>query len=204
MIDLRKQFFDFWCISAEKKQFEIMANCNYESNLSSIVMYDDDAVLVEIARSMGLSLYHEYYRLDAVLFNDATDKVPNCPKGQTWLSTIQIAFEHENYINSGLFQEVSHLMITDCNLGVLVTYPNTEDEIKREIKILHKLISDSLFGKRTIRHKNILLIFGWQMPEKLIWFACSYEANDWEMLNDNIDLYLDLCNFQTNPFSIHK
>src|SRR5438309_6138042 len=66
---------------------------------------------------------------------------PGSPPNTTWLRRIRVAFEHENYFNSGLFQEVSHLLITDCDLRVLVSYPNDPDaELSYQLKYLHEVI----------------------------------------------------------------
>lgn len=181
-------FFNSWITTTKLRQDIIIENWNYESQLSSVIMYDDQSVLSEISKQLNLNVYFEYYKLDAILFKNS-DRVSVAPSSQTWISSIQIAFEHENYINSGLFQEASHLMITDCNLAVLVTYPNYENEINREIKILHKLIQESLIGKETISSKNFLLIFGWKIKRNVYWVGCEFKENDWGIVNPNCEVF---------------
>jgi hypothetical protein len=201
MTDILETFFKNWLQATSKRKKDITQFWNYESELSSVIMYDSNSVLGDLSAKMELNYKCEYYKLDAVFYH-SDDKVSYAPSGQTWLSTIQIAFEHENYINSGLFQETSHLMITDCNLAVLVTYPNNELEISREIKLLHELIQKSLAQKKTITEKKFLLIFGWLQNEDLLWFGCRFQNDDWQLLDQSkLDLQ-QKTSISTATFSI--
>jgi len=126
--------------------------------------------------------YCEYYSLDAVFYLDG-DLVAQCPKGSTWLANTRIVFEHENDFTSGLFQEVSHLMIARADLRVLVTYPQ-EYDLKTELDRLADVIRRS-----GLADPNFLLITGkgvrgengaWKEVE---WKAYTYQADGLKLLN---------------------
>ncbi|MBC8883343.1 hypothetical protein H9X57_07600 [Flavobacterium piscinae] len=68
-----------------------------------------------------------YYSLDAILYKEEF-LVPNIKTNTFWFREIEVAFEHENNFNKNLFQEVSHLLITNSHLKVLVTYPNQNEK----------------------------------------------------------------------------
>lgn len=157
------RFYAAWKKVCDAMTSRLLDNWENGGNYSSVIFGDKaTSVAVEVGRKLELDCYFNYYSLDAVYFHRAEDTVPvpPAPPESTWLQNIRIAFEHENYFRSGLFQEVSHLMIARAQLRVLVTYPETNDptEVEKELAQLHHIIEHSglpdpafllIMGKRT-------------------------------------------------------
>lgn len=110
--------------------------------------------------------------------------MPNIPVGTTWVRRIRIAFEHENDFGSGLFQEVSHLLITDCDLRVVVTYPDSRDRLDRELQYLHAIIAGTDRANQIAETGAFLFIAGWRDVEKgaIEWWGYVYEPTVWRRL----------------------
>jgi hypothetical protein len=138
------EFFAQWQIECQVRVHELLANWEQGGSYTATVF---GGPAFEVGRKFDLECYLNYYSLDAVYFRRDDDAVADsiAPPNSTWLHNIRIAFEHENYFRSGLYQETSHLLITRAELRVLVTYPETEDsnEIERELGVLHQIISSS-------------------------------------------------------------
>jgi len=116
-------FFAAWREACADRQMQLIDVWEKPAHYTAAILgRTTDAIVTRVAEKLKLRLYREYYSIDAVFFRD-TDRVPNVPEGETWIHSIQVAFEHENFFESGLFQETSHLLITRAELRVLVTYP---------------------------------------------------------------------------------
>ena len=100
----------------------------------------------------------------------------------TWIRRIRIAFEHENYFNSGLFQEVSHLLITDCDLRVLVSYPNKRDEFDSQLVYLHSIIAGTDRSNQIAETGAFLFISGWRENDTIEWSGYVYERTQWRKI----------------------
>lgn len=144
---------------------------------TSEVLYNDDSVIKALADKFKLKSYLNYYCLDAIFFKDCSDRVHCAPSGQTWVHNIRVAFEHEHVFRPGLFQEVSHLLITRADLRVLVSYPNNDEDLNAELRNLGRIISDSDLGRTD---PGFLLITGKKTrgDTDIQWRAYTYQSND--------------------------
>jgi hypothetical protein len=108
--------------------------------------------------------------------------VPDISEGWCWLKDIRIAFEHENNFNSGLYQEVSHLLITNCELRVLVTYPDNGD-ITKTFNYLHTIIKGSRQNEEISESGSFLLIFGYEAG--FAWEGYIYNTEKWIKIDES-------------------
>jgi len=147
------------------------------------VLTDEDSVIRHIANAMKLQCYDNYYCLDAVLF-DEHDVVRASPQSTTaCVRRVRVAFEHENDFNSGLFQEVCHLLITDCDLRVLVSYPENPEDLKYQLDFLHKVIKGTGRSQSISETSSFLFIvdtLGKTTLKK--WQAFVYRSAAWKKL----------------------
>lgn len=89
-----------------------------------------------------------------------------------------MAFEHENSFNRDLYKEVAHLLITDCDLRVLVTYPNRD--ISSILDYLHQIISSNRKATTFSQEESILLVFGYEAG--FLWEGRVYKSTQWKEL----------------------
>lgn len=149
-------FFTAWQAECSVQRKVLLEAWDSSPDYTAAVLrnYPAGSVVAEVGRRLNLATYCEYYGLDAIFFadrnerNDRNDRVHCSPLGQTWVHTIQVAFEHENHFASGLFQEVSHLLITRADLRVLVTYPEAYPE-QPELGRLSQIIKAANLGDQT-------------------------------------------------------
>lgn len=153
--------------------------------MTAHVITEENSIIKTIADRMQLKSCCEYYEIDAVLFKDPEDRVPDAPAGTTWIRRIRVAFEHENYFNSGLFQEVSHLLVTDCDLRVLVSYPNSKDELDQQLDYLCKVISGSDRANQISENSSFLLIVEVGRLPCLEWCGYVFKNGRWQDLPRN-------------------
>lgn len=139
---------------------------------------DDNCVIEEVADKLNLLCYpRDYYSIDTLLYKQE-DLVPLLKEGCYWFRDIRVAFEHENNFRSGLYQEVSHLLLTNADLKVLVTYPN--EDTTNELKYLHEIISGNRQSKSISEEENFLLIFGYETGFE--WDGFVYKQDDWKQI----------------------
>jgi len=168
-------FFTTWKEVCESQVDLLFKNWSNPRTYSSIILDMDNSVLDQISKKLCINYYREYYSLDAV-FYDESDLVPDRPENTTWLRRIRIAFEHENNID-GIYQEISHLLITNCDLRVLVTYPNVDE------KVHLKYIQDLMIGSNSSSSIPILVIFGWKEENNyILWEGYEFKQTGWILL----------------------
>jgi len=162
-----QQFFEAWKKVCESRKPRLLKEWELCPNYTAEIFDADGAVIQGLAEELKLDAYQSYYSIDAIFVNKTNDRVHCAPKTQNWFQNIRIAFEHENIFRSGLFQEVSHLLITRANLRVLVSYPDNEGDLESELVKLAQIISDSdlaetdpaflfIVGERINSNTNIL------------------------------------------------
>lgn len=173
-------FFRVWSKMAESKKVELLNKWSNPTLFTSAVFYDENALLKLVSNELGLENYDDYYSIDEVFYSK-DDLVPGVPESQTWLRSIKIAFEHENFFKSGLFQEVSHLLITKCDLRVLVTYPDGIDP-QPELDYLHKIILDTRDSNLLAEGESFLLIFGDKDENNIIWEGRIFKLKNWQKI----------------------
>lgn len=177
-----KDFFQAWLTVVEQpERLETLKRIwsNYKAFTSEII-FNSNSVITDVAKELKLECYNrDYYSLDAIFFN-TTDKVPETNENTYWFKDIEIAFEHENTYNYNLFQEVAHLLITRCNLRVLVSYPQNEKEPIS--KYLHEVISSCSIANEIAEKENFLFILGYHYEGKCEWEGWVYASTDWKKI----------------------
>ncbi len=173
------EFFKHWISTSNELVTDFEAKWNNASDYTYFILND---VLEIITKKCNLSYYNEYYNIDSVFFKNE-DLVPNIPENTTWLKHIRIAFEHENKFNSGLYQEISHLLITQCDIRILVTYPEGSD-INSELDRLHDIVFQTKLSKDLSDNQSLLIILGKLVDRKTIWTGYIYNAKDWTEISE--------------------
>lgn len=174
-----EKFYIAWCSKVELRQQELLNTWSNSKAYTKAIIHSDDSILMDVSKALGLKCYNaDYYYIDAVFFQ-SEDLVADYPKAY-YLTDIRIAFEHENVFNSGLFQEVCHLLQINCDLKVLVAYPPNEVDEKAELDYLHKIISKSRSKNSLSENKSFLVIMGHNDLSK--WKGWIYQSMKWEQI----------------------
>ena len=177
------EFFEYW-VDACVQRHDILSRDWFNSPVfTSHVFTEPNAIIQAIASRLRLRCYCGYYSIDAILFEDG-DLVPDIPVGTTWVRRIRVAFEHENDFDSGLFQEVSHLLITDCDLRVVVAYPRNPVELHRQLQYLHTIIAGTDRADQVAETAAFLFIVGWRdgVNGTIEWEGYVYDRTQWRKL----------------------
>lgn len=147
------------------KNISAVSRCwDNSHDYTNLIIKNDNSLIMQISNELNLSCYNgDYYSIDSVLYHER-DRINNNPG--TYLRHIVVAFEHENSFSSGLYQEVTHLLITRADLKVLVSYPpnelnkQTNNTIKKELNFLYNIIKDSPHADDIAEKEDFLIIFG--------------------------------------------
>src|ERR1051326_1916563 len=153
-------FFSSWVQICNERQHILFNDWFDKTRYTAHILSENNSVIDAVAATLDLKAYDGYYFLDAIFFDQNKDLVPDCPEGKTWVRRIRVAFEHENYFDSGLFQELSHLLITDCDLRVLVTYTANENNLKAQFSYLLKMVLETDCSQLISESSSLLLIIG--------------------------------------------
>ena len=173
-------FFRIWKQIVQKRKQEMLKVWRNSKELTHFVKGSENSVISELAKKLDLLSYEQdYYSIDSILYRKE-DLTPGINKNSFWFRDIKVAFEHENNFKSGIYQEISHLLITNCELKVLVTYPDYEPD--NELEYLHKVISGTRHSKKLSENENMLIIFGYENGFE--WEGFIYKENKWEKLNE--------------------
>ncbi len=154
-------FFQTWKEVCNDNKEILLENWTNNKTFTNLILYNDNSIVSQIANKMQLLCYTGdrtgYYGIDAVFYKN-NNRVQNTGD-QTWLTKIEIAFEHENVFSSYLYTEISRLLTSNANLKILVTYPNkNKNRIFDELRKCCNNINDS-----------ILVIFGSINKKDIIW-----------------------------------
>ncbi len=168
-------FYKHWtdsCLPIESKLYETWQD---RKAFSIQVLKGTASIIQNICDRFNLNYATEYYSLDVVFYDDP-DVADKCPASQVYLRKIQIAFEHEND-HKKCYQEVSHLTITNCDLRVLVTYPEDleDEELLKEYKEI------ILYDPNNVNQK-FLIILGSRDNGKILWTGYSLINTNWVKL----------------------
>lgn len=177
------QFLDLWTEVCTTQHAILYRDWPHAPAFTANIFTGPTSVIEVVAARLALRDYCGYYSIDAILFAEQ-DLVPGIPAGQTWVRRIRIAFEHENFFTSGLFQELSHLLITDSDLRVLVSYPGNVDELNSELQYLHSIVAGSDRAGDIGAAHSLLFIVGWRDKTKgtIEWWGYVYEQPAWRRL----------------------
>jgi len=171
-------FFKIWkkvCKEDEENLFKIFDS---KSDYTNFILKKDNCIIDKIAEELKLKIYKEYYHTDAV-FYEQKDIFVSKSKYNTWgtredfcLKQIKIAFEHENNFQTA-YQEVIHLLTTNADKKILVTYAkkeNTKNHAEDFCKIIEGIKNNE---------PKILVIFGSIIKDekKLEWKCYELRKN---------------------------
>lgn len=172
-----EEFYKCWiAVVSERKQL-LVDNWRNNRIFTSLVIGSEGSLLSSIANKLELKVYeNNYYCLDAVFYDDE-DLVPNLPPNKFWFRNLKIAFEHENHFNSGLYQEFSHLLITNCDLKVLVSYPNDDESGEKMLNYFTDLILSNTRTKLYSVSQELIVIFGFE--NNFEWQGYIFKTNKW-------------------------
>lgn len=170
------EFYDAWIKVVDKRKIELINVWRQNKLFTQCVIGNENSIIKEVANELDLLSYeNNYYSIDTVLYKHE-DRTPKINENTFWFRDLRVAFEHENNFSSGLYQEVSHLLITNCDLKVLVTYPNRE--IDNELNYLHEIIKGNRNSNLISNEESFLIIFGYEVGFK--WEGRIYKDNDWK------------------------
>ncbi|MCE9539405.1 MAG: hypothetical protein K8R85_09325 [Bacteroidetes bacterium] len=173
-------FFEKWLETVKNRKEQLLQNWQEPTIFTSHITGNDTSIMKEIATKLDLRCYpYEYYSIDTILYKEE-DKVP-LKEGQYCFRDIRVAFEHENHFNSGLYKEISHLLITNCDLRVLVTYPPNDNKENIELKFWHTLICGHRQSKEISDDENFLVILGYENGFQ--WEGFVYKEDKWKQIN---------------------
>jgi hypothetical protein len=182
-----KAFFQAWLetVNNERRKSYLLENWTNLQTYTNHIMGDDDSVMKEVAKKLNLLCYdYNYYHSDTILYKEE-DLVEDRPTNTTWLRDMRVVFEHEHNFNSGLFQEVSHLLILNSDIKVLVTYPDGDGNgnAKAELAFLHRVIKGNRLSKEISDNESFLIIFGYKENYKWKGFVFKEGDGDWGEIN---------------------
>lgn len=171
-------FFKAWLDSVNGRKEHLLKIWRQAHEFTSYIKGDENCALEEVASKLDLLCYpRDYYSIDALLYKQK-DLVQNRPEGHFWFRDIRVAFEHENNFRGGLYQEVSHLLVVNADLKVLVTYPN--EDTTTELNYLHEIISGNRQSKSISDDENFLIIFGYETGFE--WEGFVYKQDGWKQI----------------------
>lgn len=173
-----KIFFKAWLDTVNGRKEHLLKIWREAKQFTPYIKGDDNCVICEVAEKLHLLCYpRDYYSVDALLYKQE-DLVPNIKEGNYWFRDIRVAFEHENNFRSGLYQEVSHLLLINADLKVLVTYPNEDTE--EELDYLHQIIKGNRHSTSISVDESFLLIHGYEYGFE--WEGYVFKINRWEKI----------------------
>ena len=174
-----KEFFNKWKDVVKQRQKILENNWRNNALFTNEIINKDNSVIEEIATELGLLSYtSNYYSIDTILYSKE-DLVPKINENTYWFKEIKVAFEHENRYDKNLYQEVSHLLITRCDMRVLVSYhPHDKEPIS---DYLHEIIKGTSFEKEISDNESFLLILGYE--NKFQWEGFVYKSEKWTEIN---------------------
>ena len=177
---IASRFFEAWLAATSERSEELARRWASQRAFTSCMLKEPNSVVDAVAAKLGWKCYDEYYSIDAIMFAPE-DRIPEAPANQTWVRRIRVALEHENNFESGLFRELSHLLITDCDLRVLVSYTNDPERVKRECAVLHRIVSGSDRARAISDAGSLLFIIGSGYLENapVVWQAFVYSTEGW-------------------------
>lgn len=171
-------FLSAWLTVVNSTKEVLVKEWRNARTFTNIIKSNDDCIIKQVADILKLRCYsNDYYSIDTILYTE-DDLVPKIRENTFWFRQIKVAFEHENNFNGGLFQEVAHLLITNSDLKVLVTYPNCD--MTNQLVYLHEIIKGCKIQKELSDKESFLLIFGYETEFE--WEAFVYKENEWKQV----------------------
>lgn len=173
------EFYNAWIDCVENRKQHLLENWRSPKEYTVLIKGNENCLLEEVGKKLNLLCYsRDYYSIDSILYKKE-DLVPQIKEGTYWFRDIRVAFEHENNFNRALYQEVSHLLIVNADLKVLVSYPNKD--AYAELKYLHEIIRGNRQSKAIADNESFLIIFGYE--NNFIWEGLVYKEEGWKRIN---------------------
>jgi hypothetical protein len=172
------EFYKVWVDIVSDRKEHLLTIWRNAKAYTQYIKNDENSVIREVAKRLNLLCYaHDYYSIDSILYKEE-DRVQGLNPNSYWFRNIRVAFEHENNFKSGLYQEASHLLITNCDLRVLVSYPG--DSPDGELKYLHEIVSGNRQAQEISDHESFLIIFGYE--KDFVWEGYVFTTDSWKKL----------------------
>lgn len=179
-------FYQAWLDAIVNNQERIKQHWNSRKDYTQLVIHDHASLIIQVADKLGLACYNaDYYNLDSVLYHEKHRLDKKMYKGY-YLPHICVAFEHENDFFSGLFQEVTHLLITKSQLSVLVSYPYCFEAkcVNDILDDLYQIISRTPDSDEISKKESFLLILGHNSKQGTpnSWKGLIFTEEKWQEL----------------------
>lgn len=186
-------FYDTWCKVIESYGKELLTVKRWYNTPALKTQLIENTIYKELSKNLGYEHYEGYYHTDTVFYLPQ-DNIPRTiqPGHTTFLRKIRIAIEHENDFSSGLYKELCHLMIIDCDLRVLITYFNNYPKEKEiEMNKLLQVINGAEDASRFSNEESILFINAAREDTETGFFSIYWEGfifknNKWELVGRNL------------------
>ncbi len=182
-IPTSSEFLKAWVDTVEKNKDILLKSWRHAKTFTNLIKSNDECILKQVADSLNLKCYpYDYYFLDSVMYEDE-DMVPKIPEKNYWFRQLKVAIEHENDFKSGLYKEVSHLLLINSGLKVLITYPIyeiDEDPTINEMNYLHEIINKTSIQHELSERESFLLIFGSEAG--FVWDAFVFKEENWKRI----------------------
>lgn len=174
-------FFKAWCSVTESRKAElIMLWSGHNAEYTYLIKGSDNSIVKNVADELSLKVYEsDYYSIDSVFYEEH-DRLTDEFSSGYYFHSMRVAFEHENHFKSGLYKETSHLLLLNCELRVLVSYPDDDSVGMRES--LHSVIKACRVSDQVSEEGSFLAIFGYQVDSNLEWEGFVYRDGDWEQI----------------------
>lgn len=181
-----QQFYQAWLEVIGNNQERIKQHWYSRKDYTQLVIHDNASLIMQVGEKLGLACYNaDYYNLDSILYHKEYRLDPEKYKGY-YLPHICVAFEHENDFFSGLFQEVTHLLITKSQLRVLVSYPYSFEVkcVNDILDDLHRIIASTPDADDIAKKKSFLLILGHDSEQGSLnsWKGLIFTEGKWREL----------------------
>ncbi len=165
-------FLDEFKAAVAKRASEVARHWESDSTLTDLMLRQDGSVLSDVASSLGLVYYREYWSIDAVLYQSAHESY--FAKGLAFAKSLSVAVEHENFAIYA-HNEINKLTIINAPLRVLITYP-TQKNNQRLLREFSDIIAagDQFDDFGTVR--KFLVIFGHWENGQVQWDAYLYQG----------------------------
>ena len=168
-------FYQAWIETVQSRKEDMLSLWKNPKGFTSYIKGSENSVIAEIGRKLDLKTYEQdYYSMDAIFYKeeDRLD-IPN----KFWFRDFRIAFEHENNIKSGIYQEVAHLLTLSCDVRVVVIYPEYAEDILPE---LHNIIKGHRQSNIFSEEESFLIICGYYTD--FGWEGYIFKNKDWKKI----------------------
>jgi hypothetical protein len=177
-----KIFYKSWLKAVQSRNSELEKVWTNPKLFTKKITGWENSIVQDIANDINLLCFSDnYYSTDCVFYKKE-DLVNPENLNRFHLKEIRIAFEHENNFDSGLFQEVSHLLLVNCDLRVLVSYPKSHLHSKNELNILHSLIKSTRQSKNISASNDFLIILNYE--DSSLWEGLIFKNKGWEKIKE--------------------